>query len=107
MAPGSDAVPGDGHLPPGSQPAESVGVAEIVMTILEARDTMPWATAASISRERRHDLLHVRVTLLEGPPAASAGRPAGRGEVVAAFTVRRLDEDLAVAFGEKDVIVLK
>jgi hypothetical protein len=107
MTPGSDAVPGDGHLPPGLQPAESVGVAEIVMTILEARETMPWATAASISRERRHDLLHVRVTLLESPPAESASRPGGRGEVVAALTIRRLDEDLAAAFGEKDVIILK
>jgi hypothetical protein len=106
MAPGSDAMPGDGP-PPGTQPAESLGVAEVVMIILEARKTMPWATAASISRERRHDLLHVRVTLLENSPASSAGRADGHGEVVAAFTVRRLDEDLAVAFGEKDVIILK
>jgi hypothetical protein len=99
-------MPGDGP-PPGSQPAESLGVTEVVMTILEARKTMPWATAASISRERRHDLLHVRVTLLERSPGASAGRPAGHGEVVAAFTVRRLADDLEVAFGEKDVIILK
>jgi hypothetical protein len=104
MAPGSDAVPGDGH------PAESLGVAEVVMTILEARKTKPWATAASISREWRHDLLHVRVTLLESSSGSATDRPGGQpahGEVVAAFTVRRLDEDLAVAFGHKDVIILK
>jgi hypothetical protein len=77
------------------------------MTILEARKTMPWATAASVSREWRHHLLHVRVTLLESPPAASAGGPDRHGEVVAAFTVRRLDEDLSAAFGQKDVIILK
>ena len=106
MAPGSDAMPGDGP-PLGSRAAESLGVAEIVMTILEARKTMPWATAASISREWRRDLLHVRVTLLESSSASSAGHPDGHGEVVAAFTVARLDEDLAAAFGQKDVIILK
>jgi hypothetical protein len=102
-------MPGDGQSP-GSQPAESLGIAEIVVAILEARKTKPWATAASISRERRHDTLYVRVALLEGPSAATANRPGGQsahGEVVAAFTVRRLDEDLAVAFGQKDVIILK
>jgi hypothetical protein len=77
------------------------------MTILEARKTMPWATAASVSREWRHDLLHVRVTLLESPAAASAAGPDGHGALVAAFTVRRLDEDLSAAFGQKDVIILK
>jgi hypothetical protein len=77
------------------------------MTILEARKTMPWATAASVSREWRHDLLHVRVTLLENAGAAAAGGPDGHGEVVAVFTVRRLDEDLSAAFGQKDVIILK
>jgi len=77
------------------------------MTILEARKTLPWATAASVSREWRHDLLHVRVALLESASPASAGGPDGHGEVVAAFTVRRLDEDLSAAFGQKDVIILK
>jgi hypothetical protein len=77
------------------------------MTILEARKTMPWATAASVSREWRHDLVHVRVTLLENSSAAAAGGPDGQGEVVAAFTVRRLDEDLSAAFGPKDVIILR
>jgi hypothetical protein len=116
MAPGSDAVPGDGPPPdtePGSEPdlpvdppAESLGVAEVVMTILEARKIMPRATAASVSREQRHDLVYVRVTLLESPPASPAGQP-GIGEVVAEFTVRRLEEDLAAAFGQKNVIILK
>jgi hypothetical protein len=105
MALGSDAMPGDGPSP-GSPPTESLGVAEVVMTILEARKTMPRATAASVSREQRHDLLHVRVTLLESPPVSSVGQP-GMSEVVAEFTVRRLDEDLAAAFGHKDVIILK
>jgi hypothetical protein len=98
-------MPGDGS-PSGPLPAESLGVAEVVMTILEARKTRPRATAASISREQRHDLLHVCVTLLESPPVSSAGQP-GMGELVAEFTVRQLSEDLAAAFGQKDVIILK
>jgi hypothetical protein len=91
-------------LPP---PKESLSVSEIVLAILEARKTMPWATAASISRKTDRDLVHVRVRLLESSSPSSAGRPDGRGEDVAAFTVRRLGEDLAIAFGQKDMIILK
>lgn len=104
MASGSDAVTGDGQPSPSSQSAETLSVAEIVMTILEARKTMPWATAASVSRRTDRDLVHVRVTLLESSPGE---RPAEHGEVVATFVVRRLGDDLARAFGEKDVIILK
>jgi hypothetical protein len=88
---------------------ETLGVAEIVIAILDARKIMSWATAASVSRVRRDDLVYVRVTLLEGPSASSTGalaeRP-GRGEVAAAFAARQLKEDLAAAFGQKDVIIL-
>jgi hypothetical protein len=115
MATGSDAVTGDAQPSPSSQPAETpssqpaetLSVAEVVMTILEARKTMPWATAASVSRETDRELVHVRVALLESSSPSSGGRPEGRGEVVATFAVRRLGDDLALAFGEKDVIILK
>jgi hypothetical protein len=88
-------------------PKETLSVSEIVLAILEARKTMPWATAAAISRETTSDLVHVCVRLLESSPPSSANGPEGSGEVVAAFTVRRLGEDLATAFGQKDVIILK
>jgi hypothetical protein len=110
MAPGSDAVTGDGQPSPSLQSTETLGVADIVVVILEARKTMPWATAASISRETRRDLVHVRVTLLESSSAPSPGHPEGQpvhGMVVAAFAVSRLGEDLAMAFGRKDAIILK
>jgi hypothetical protein len=95
-------------VPPGPDaPKETLSVSEIVVAILEARKTMPWATAAAISRETTSDLVHVRVRLLEDSPPSNAGRPDGSGELVAAFTVRRLGEDLATAFGQKDVIILK
>jgi hypothetical protein len=102
MASSADAVPGDGQPPPSWQAVEALGVPEIVVAILEARKTKPWATAAHVSREQRDDLVYVRVTLLEKPAGES-----GRGEVIAAFAAYGLGEDLALAFGEKDVIILK
>jgi hypothetical protein len=105
VASGSDFVSGDGGPPPSGQPVETLGIADVVMTILEARKTMPWATAAAVSRESRGDVIHVRVSLLE-----SSGRPEdqpGRGDVVAAFTARQLGADLVAAFGSKDMIILK
>jgi hypothetical protein len=108
MASRADAVPGDGQPPPSWQAVESLGVPEIVVAILEARKTKPWATAAHVSREQRDDLVYVRVTLLEKPSAAGGlADKSGRGEVIAAFAAYRLSEDLALAFGKKDVIILK
>jgi hypothetical protein len=92
----------DGNHPsPAWQRVETLGVAQIVVLILEARKTMPWATAATVSRERHDDAFRVRVSLLKGAPQAAVGR------VIADFTVGRLDEDLTDAFGDKDVITLK
>ncbi len=84
---------------------ETLGIADVVVTILQARKTMPWATAATVSRESRGDVIHVHVSLLE-----SSERPEdepGRGDVVAAFSARQLGADLATAFGSKDRIILK
>jgi hypothetical protein len=87
------------------QSVETLGIADVVMTILEARKTNPRATAAAVSRESCGDVIQVRVSLLE-----SSGRPEdqpSRGDVVAAFTARQLGADLAAAFGPKDVIILR
>jgi hypothetical protein len=89
---------------------ETLGVAEIVMTILEARKTMPWATAAAISRESHGDVIRVRVSLLESPASSSGERPGDQPrarEAIAAYTTRQLGEDLATAFGHKDTIILR
>jgi hypothetical protein len=101
----------------GSQPAadrrrvETLGVAQIVVLILEARKTMPWATAATVSRERHDDAFRVRVSLLKGTPEADqadeADHAAAVGKVIADFSVGRLDRDLTDAFGDKDVITLQ
>jgi hypothetical protein len=98
----SDADPGD-EQPPSRLAVETLGVSDVVVAILEARKTKPWATAAHVSREQRDDVVYVSVTLLEDPSAA----PSGRREVVAAFAASRLGQDLATAFGSKDVIILK
>jgi hypothetical protein len=44
---------------------QTLGVAEIVMTILEARKTMPSATAAAVSREKHGGGFRVHVSLLD------------------------------------------
>ena len=92
---------------------ESLGVAEIVMTILGARKTMPLATAATVSRERHGDAFHVRVSMLRDSPSPPDGNPrdsggtGGDGEVIADFFARQLGKDLVDAFGNHDVIILK
>lgn len=70
------------------------------MTILEARKSMPSATAATVSRERHGNAIHVRLSLMEDP---SQHDPV----VIADFLTGRLCQDLTDAFADKDVIVLK
>jgi len=113
MASSSDPPADDRPSSPVWRHVDTLEVTQIVLAILEAQKTMPWATAATVSREKQGDAVHVCVTMLKSSQAASTGQPAahggtsGRSEVIAAFTVRRLGEDLAKAFGDSDVITLK
>jgi hypothetical protein len=113
MSPGTDPAIDDGKPSPDWELVETLGVADVVMTILGARKTMPSATAAAVSRERRGDVFHVRVSLLESSPSPADGNRSqpGRidepGEVIADFAARRLGQDLVDAFGNNDVIILK
>jgi hypothetical protein len=113
MSPGSDPAIGDGQPPAGWERVETLAVAEIVMTILRARKVMPSATAATVFRERHGDAFHVRVSLLRdslSPPDGNPRDPGGTGadgEVIADFVARQLGKDLADAFGNNDVIILK
>ncbi len=92
---------------------ETLGVAEVVMTILEARKAMPSATAATVSRQRHGDSFHIRVSLMNDPLSPSNGdRPGGNEAevttaVIADFITGQLGKDLTDAFGGKDVIILK
>jgi len=113
MPPGTDPAIDAGKPSPDWELVETLGVADIVMIILGARKTMPSATAATVSRERRGDVFHVRVSLLKGPPSSPGGdrsepgRTDGSGEVIADFAARQLGQDLVDAFGNNDVIILK
>jgi hypothetical protein len=87
---------------------QTLRVADVVMTILKARKAMPSATAAAVSRTRHGDGYQVLVSLLEGSPSADAAAlDGGRGGAAAVFVARQLGKDLADAFGDKDVFILR
>lgn len=98
---------------PDWQQVQTLRVADVVMTILKARKAMPAATAASVSRMKHGDGYRVFVSLLEGSPPAEAdaganvASPGGIDEAVAIFVARELGQDLADAFGGKDVFILQ
>jgi hypothetical protein len=94
--------PGDG-APPDEQQVQTLRVADVVITILNARKAKPSATAASVSRVRHGDGYRVLVSLLEGSPDTSTGTD----EAIAVFVARELGKDLADAFGGKDVFILQ
>jgi hypothetical protein len=98
-----------GSPSPDWQQVQTLGVAEIVVTILEARKTMPSATAAAVSREKYGGGFRVHVSLLEDMPSPDENPrdPGSPQWVIAIFAARRLGQDLTDAFGDKDVIILK
>jgi hypothetical protein len=82
------------------------------MSILEARKEMPWASAAAVSRQRRGSTTYVQVSLLERSSSSAGSGPPdtdtdGRIQVIAGFAARQIGEELATAFGDKDVVILK
>lgn len=99
MSPGTDPPVGGGAPSPLWQQVQTIGLAEIAMTILEARKTMPAATAATVTRERQGAGFRVCISLMQGAD--------GAGEVVAVFVAHQVGKDLESAFGDKDVIILR
>jgi len=103
--------PAGGGPPAGPywQQVQTLGVAEVVMTILEARKTMPSATAAAIRRESDGGGFRVRVSFLEETASEDEkpGHPEGDGTVIAIFVAGELGRDLTDAFGDRDVIILR
>jgi len=79
------------------------------MTILEARKTMPSATAAAVTREKHGGGFRVRVSLLEDTPSPDVNPqdPGGSEGIAATFVASQLGRDLTDAFGDKDVIILR
>ena len=99
---------GDGALPDWQQ-VQTLRVADVVMTILKARKAMPSATAAAVSRAKHGEGYRVLVSLLEssGPSADAAEIEADVDGAAAVFVARELGQDLADAFGDKDVFILQ
>ena len=79
------------------------------MTILEASRTMPSTTAAAVSRDMHSRGVRVRVSLRERTqsPDGAPGEADGTERVIAIFMARELGDDLADAFGTRDVITLE
>src|ERR1700677_2084169 len=100
MPPSTRSPSGDGIVPPNGalpqwQQVQTLRVADVVMTILKARKTMPSATAASVSRTKHGDGFLVLVSLLEESPQANAEKLDGDIDgAVAIFVARELGEDL-------------
>jgi hypothetical protein len=93
---------------PDWQQVQTLRVADVVMTILKARKTMPAATAATVSRMRHGTGYRVLVRLLEDGQSADTADSGGVVDGAAAiFVARELGEDLADAFGDKDVFILQ
>ena len=101
MPPGVDPSAADGPPSPHWQQVQTLGVAEVVMTILEASKTMPSATAAAVSRDRHSRGVRVHVSLLERTQSSDGtpGETDGIERVIAIFMARELSDDLADAFG--------
>jgi hypothetical protein len=93
---------------PDWQQVQTLRVADVVMTILKARKAMPSATTAAVSRVRHGSGYRVLVRLLEGSTEADAADlEAGVDGAAAVFVARELGQDLADAFGDKDVFILQ
>ena len=61
MEPDPDPAGIDGREPSARRQVETLGVADVVVSILEARKDKPWATAAAVWRQHRGDPVYVRV----------------------------------------------
>jgi len=93
---------------PDWQQVQTLRVADVVMTILKARKAMPSATAAAVSRARHGSGYRVLVSLLEdGAEAEAADLGVAVDRAAAVFVARELGQDLADAFGDKDVFILQ
>lgn len=107
MPPSTRSLSGEGASPDWQQ-VQTLRVADVVMTILKARKAMPSATAAAVSRAKHGDGHRVLVSLLEGsPPADGVDTDGGIDGAAAIFIARELGQDLADAFGGKDVFILQ
>jgi len=90
---------------PGPQRLPVLRLAEVIMAILDHRRRLPMAASAALIREQHGDGMLVRVVFLDD---RQEPLPAAADTMTATtYLAGRLDDDLAVAFGARNVIVLK
>jgi hypothetical protein len=96
---------GDRPAWPRPQPVPLLKLAELLMVILDCHPRLPHATAAALVRERCDEGTLVRIVFLDDqrePLAVDADTL-----LVTSYLAGRLDEDLAAAFGDRHVVILK
>jgi hypothetical protein len=90
---------------PCPQPVTMLKLAELLLVILDCRPRLPLAAAAALVRERCGEGTLVRVVYLDAgrePLAVDADTL-----MASSYLAGRLDEDLAAAFGDRNVVILK
>ncbi|HTS97666.1 MAG TPA: hypothetical protein VMI33_13695 [Streptosporangiaceae bacterium] len=96
---------GDAAELAGAQHVPTLKLAEIIMAVIECGRRLPLAASVALVREPRGEGTLLRVVFLDGE---NEPIPADADVVTATtYVADRLDDDLAVAFGGKSVIVLK
>jgi len=102
----SDMTPTDDAAElPGAQYVPTLKLAEIIMAVIDCRHRLPLAASVALVRQARGESTLLRVVFLD---SENEPIPAHADVVMATtYVADRLDDDLSVAFGKKDVIVLK
>jgi hypothetical protein len=89
----------------GAQHVATLKLAEVVMAILYCRQRLPLAVSAALVREPHSEGTLIRMVFLDD---RQEPLPVDKSTVTAtAYLAGRLDDDLAMAFGDRNVIILK
>jgi hypothetical protein len=96
---------GDWPDRPRAQPVPTLKLAELLMVILDCRPRLPLAAAAALVREPCAAGTLVRVVFLD---AQREPLPVDADTLMATtYLAGELDDDLAAAFGDRSVVILR
>lgn len=96
---------GDRPAWPRPQPVPLLKLADLLMVILDCRPRLPLAAAAALIREHCGEGTLIRIVFLDADREPLAADP--DTELVTSYLAGGLDEDLAAAFGDRNVVILK
>lgn len=89
----------------GAQHVATLKLAEVVMAIVYCRQRLPLATSAALVREPHGESTYLRLVFLDDQQEPLLVDQATLRAT--AYLAGRLDDDLAMAFGDRNVIILK